>query len=59
MLVAVRPRADDPIDLENALLTVRRTVVDAGIPDRVRGEILALDPAPRTLRARLPILARG
>ncbi len=36
-------------DLENAILTVRRTAVDGEVADRVTGEILAIDPAPRTL----------
>ena len=56
-LVAVTPRPGDPGDLENAIVTVRRTVVDAEAPERVTGEILAIDPAPRGLRARLPVLA--
>ena len=38
-------------------LTVRRAAVDVAAADRVTGEILALDPAPRRLRAALPVLA--
>jgi threonylcarbamoyladenosine tRNA methylthiotransferase MtaB len=59
VLVAVTPRPGDPDDLENAILTVRRTAVDPTIAERVTGEILAADPAPRGLRARLPVLAGG
>jgi len=46
----------DAIDLENAMLTVRRAAVDAYQPDRVEGEILAVDPAPRQLRPTLAVL---
>lgn len=58
--VAMTPRAGDPDGLENAILTVRRTAIDAGgagAAERVTGEILHVDPAPRTLRAALPVLA--
>ena len=55
--VAVAPRPGDPTDLENAILTVRRTAIDPDAAERVRGEILHVDPAPRTLRAALPVLA--
>jgi hypothetical protein len=55
--VAVTPRPGDPDDLENAILTVRRTAVDGEVVERVTGEILAVDPAPRTLRAGMPVLA--
>ena len=58
VLVAVAPRGGDPEDLENALVTVRRTAVDPDAPDRVIGEPLNLDPAPRTLRRAIPVLAR-
>jgi hypothetical protein len=37
---------------------VRRTAVDGEAADRVIGEILALDPAPRSLRAALPVIGR-
>jgi len=60
VLVAVDPgRAPmtAPDDLENAILTVRRTRIDDGVPDRVTGEILAIDPARRIGRPALPILA--
>jgi threonylcarbamoyladenosine tRNA methylthiotransferase MtaB len=57
VLVAVSPRPVDPDDLENAILTVRRTAIDGEVADRVSGEILAVDPAPRTLRVALPTLA--
>jgi threonylcarbamoyladenosine tRNA methylthiotransferase MtaB len=57
MLVAVAPRPGDPIDLENAILTVRRTAIDPAAADRVTGEIVAIDPAPRSLRVPLPVLA--
>jgi threonylcarbamoyladenosine tRNA methylthiotransferase MtaB len=54
-LVAVRPRNGDPEDLENAVVTVRRTSVDPRVPDRVEGELLAVDPAPRRLHVPLPV----
>ena len=57
VLVAVSPRPADPTDLENAILTVRRAALDGEVADRVRGEILALDPPPRGLRSALPVLA--
>jgi threonylcarbamoyladenosine tRNA methylthiotransferase MtaB len=57
VLVAIRARPGDPDDLENSILTVRRTAVDGEAVDRVAGEILAIDPAPRALRPRLPVLA--
>ena len=50
VLVATAPRAGDPDDLENAILTVHRTALDGAVAERVTGEILALDPAPRALR---------
>ncbi len=56
VLVAVRARPGDPDDLENAVLTVRRAAIDPDQPDRVQGELLAVDPAPRRLRAALPVL---
>ena len=56
VVVAVAPRPDDPADLENALLTVRRTGVDPGVAERATGEILELDPARRTVRPPLPVL---
>jgi hypothetical protein len=58
VLVAVTPHPVDPADLENAILTVRRTAVDGETADRVCGELLAVDPAPRGLRAPLPVLGR-
>ena len=57
VLVAVTPRPGDPDDLENAILTVRRTAVDGEVAERVTGEILAVDPPRRTLRARVPVLS--
>ena len=57
VLVALTPRPGDPDGLENAILTVRRQAIDAGAADRVTGDILDVDPAPRTLRAALPVLA--
>ena len=57
VLVAVAPRPGDPDDLENAILTVRRTAIDGEVAERVTGEILAIDPAPRTLRAKVPVLS--
>lgn len=57
VLAAVAPRAGDPETLENAILTVRRTAIDPDVAERVTGEITAIDPAPRALRARLPVLA--
>ncbi len=55
--VAVALRPGDPPDLENAILTVRRTGIDGDLAERVRGEILEIDPAPRELRAPLSLLA--
>lgn len=57
--VALSPRPGDPDHLENAILTVRRMAIDADADaaERVIGEILHVDPAPRTLRAALPVLA--
>jgi hypothetical protein len=57
VLVAVSPRPGDPEELENAILTVRRTAIDGESADRVAGEVLAVDPAPRSLRVPLPVLA--
>jgi len=57
VVVAVRPRPGDPRELENAILRVRRTAPDPRAPDRVEGEILAVDPAPRALRAAVPVIA--
>jgi threonylcarbamoyladenosine tRNA methylthiotransferase MtaB len=54
--VAVRARTHDPVDLENAILTVRRTHVDPSDPERVEGELLAVDRAAHRLRATLPVL---
>jgi hypothetical protein len=56
VLTVVTPRAGDPRDLENAILHVRRTATDGEAADRVTGEILALDPPPRSLRAALPVV---
>ena len=57
VVVAVTPRSGDPEDLENALLTVRRTGIDPQLADRVTGEILALHRPRRALREALPIIA--
>jgi threonylcarbamoyladenosine tRNA methylthiotransferase MtaB len=57
VVVAVTPRPGDPEDLENAIVTARRTLVDAEAPERVTGEILAIDAPPRGLRPRLPVRA--
>jgi len=57
VLVAVVPRADDLIDLENALATVRRVAVDPSAADRVIGEPLHLDPPARPLRRPVAVLA--
>ncbi len=54
VVVAVNPRPGDPADLENAIATVRREVMDEEVAERVEGGILSMDPAPRTLRAGLP-----
>jgi len=59
VLVAVRPRPGDPDDLENSIVTARRTTIEAADAERVMGEILAIEPAPHELRARLPVLAGG
>ncbi len=57
VLVAAARRPGDPTDLENAILTMRRSAIDPDAPERVTGEMLHVDPAPRTLRAALPVLA--
>ena len=57
VLVAVTPRPGDPADLEHAILTVRRTAIDPFLPERVVGEILALDRAPVPARRPLPMPA--
>ena len=60
VLVAVDPqRATMPIpeQLEHAILTVRRTSIDDDAPDRVVGEILAVDPGPGASRRKPPIVA--
>ena len=59
VLTAITPRAGDPVDLENAIVTVRRTAIDRETADRVVGEISAIDPAPRRLRNALPMVATG
>jgi threonylcarbamoyladenosine tRNA methylthiotransferase MtaB len=54
VLVAVMPRDDDPEDLENAILTVRRIAIDPQVAERVAGQILAVEPATRMLRPPKP-----
>ncbi len=56
VLVAVSPRPGDPADLENAVLTVRRTAMDPDVPERVEAELIAIDLAPRRLHVPLPVL---
>jgi threonylcarbamoyladenosine tRNA methylthiotransferase MtaB len=56
VLVAVAPRPGDDLDQENAVATVRRLAVDPAAPDRVTGDILSLDPAPRSLRRAIRVL---
>ena len=50
--VAVAPRPGDPADLENAIVTVRRTAVDPEAPERAVGDIVAVDPVPLRRPAR-------
>ena len=57
VLVAVTPRAGDPADLENAILTVHRAGVDGEVAHRLVGEIRAISPAARPVRAALPVVA--
>ncbi|MEI7744056.1 MAG: tRNA (N(6)-L-threonylcarbamoyladenosine(37)-C(2))-methylthiotransferase MtaB [Chloroflexota bacterium] len=57
VLVAVTQLAGDPTRFANAVATVRREVMDEAVADRVEGGVLALDPAARTLRPRIPVLA--
>lgn len=57
--VAVRARAGDPADLENAILHVRRTGVDPEVPERVHGEILDVSVPSRALRLPLATLPAG
>jgi tRNA A37 methylthiotransferase MiaB len=64
-----RPGVPDPADtrlpdpaaapdaLENAILLVRRTTVDAEVPERVNGEVLAVDRPARALRSALRVLS--
>lgn len=60
VLVAVDPKRaviPAPPELEHAIVTVRRTRIDDSAPDRVIGEILAIDPAPRANRQTLPVVS--
>jgi threonylcarbamoyladenosine tRNA methylthiotransferase MtaB len=57
VVVAATPRPGDPVDLENAVLSVRRTAIDSAVADRAIGQVLAIDPPRRALRAVLPVLA--
>jgi threonylcarbamoyladenosine tRNA methylthiotransferase MtaB len=41
--------------LENAIVTARLTAVDAAAPDRLLGRATAISPAPRPMRAALPL----
>lgn len=59
VLVAVNPGRGDPKDMENAILTVRRTAIDGEAADRTTGEILAIDPPRRALRASIAVIAPG
>jgi threonylcarbamoyladenosine tRNA methylthiotransferase MtaB len=59
VLVVVEARHADPPDLENAILTVRRTAIDGELGERVTGEILEIHPAPRGLRTALPVMTRA
>jgi threonylcarbamoyladenosine tRNA methylthiotransferase MtaB len=56
VVVAVTPRDADPVDLENAVVRVRRDVVDEDVPDRVEGGILAIDLPDRALRPTIPVV---
>ena len=53
------PGTQDPDDLENAILTVRRTAIDGDAADRVRGDILAVDAPSHSLRHALPVMTLG
>jgi len=46
-----------PEAAENAILLVRRTAIDPLVPERVTGEVLAVDLPARALRTALPVLA--
>jgi threonylcarbamoyladenosine tRNA methylthiotransferase MtaB len=59
VLTAIRGRPGDPDDLENAIVTVRRTAIDGDTADRVTGEVLHVDPPRGALRAALPVLNPG
>ena len=59
VLTAVDPRQQDPDDLENAILTVRRTAIDGDAADRVRGDVLAVDVPSHSLRHALPVMTLG
>ncbi len=59
VLTAVDPRHQDPDDLENAILTVRRTAIDGDASDRVQGDVLAVDVPSHSLRHALPVMTLG
>ena len=59
VLTAVDARQQDPDDLENAILTVRRTAIDGDAADRVRGDVLAVDVPSHSLRHALPVMTPG
>jgi threonylcarbamoyladenosine tRNA methylthiotransferase MtaB len=59
VLTAVGPRQQDPDDLENAILTVRRTAIDGDAADRVTGDVVAVDVPSHSLRHALPVMPLG
>ena len=59
VLTAMTPRQEEPANLENAILTVRRTAIDGEVADRVTGDILAVDMPSHSLRHALPLMPPG
>ena len=59
VLTAMDPRPADPANLENAILTVRRTAIDGDAADRVTGDVLAVDMPSHSLRHALPVMPLG
>ena len=57
--MAIDPGDEDHADLENAILTVRRTAIDGETADRTTGEIIAVDLPRRALRPAIPVIAPG
>jgi threonylcarbamoyladenosine tRNA methylthiotransferase MtaB len=59
VVTAMTPRPGDPVDLENTIVTVRRTAIDGDTADRVTGDVLAVDVPSHSLRHALPVVTLG